>query len=65
MQTKKPWESKTILVNLILALSAFIPAVHDQLVAHPEYFTYAILVLNIVLRLVTKGAIQIADDSAA
>jgi hypothetical protein len=61
MESKKPWQSKTLWVNVILALSAFIPGVHEALVAHPEYFTYGLIVINMALRLITKGSIQIGE----
>jgi hypothetical protein len=58
---KKPWESKTIWINLIMAVAAFMPPVHAVLVAHAEYFTYGMIAINLLLRLVTQGKIQIAD----
>ncbi len=62
MPVKKPWLSKTIWVNLIVAVAAMVyPPVQDYIVAHPEVVMLVFSAVNIVLRLVTKDAIQILD----
>lgn len=63
MDSKKPWLSKTLWINLIMAIAAFFPPVQAYVAAHPETLLVAFSVVNIILRLVTKGAIQIGDDS--
>lgn len=64
MITKKPWLSKTLWVNLILGVSAmFIPGVHDWVLAHGDIVASIFAGLNILLRFITKGSIQLVDDS--
>ena len=56
--SKKPWQSKTILANLIVAIVAFFPGLQDSV--SPEIVAQALIVLNIILRLVTKDKIGLA-----
>lgn len=58
---KKPWQSKTIWANLILALSAFVPSVQDWMLAHPTVLPALFTVANIALRLITKEKISLLD----
>jgi len=68
METKRPWLSKTILVNavagLCVALSPFIPAlagVNQFIQAHAVEVGVAWSVLGVVLRLVTKDKISLGE----
>lgn len=62
METKKPWESKTLWMNAIIAVLAIAwPSAGAYIAANPETATMAFAVLNIVLRLVTKGKVQISE----
>jgi len=57
---KIPLLSKTLWVNLILAVTALVyPPANEYVSAHPELVMLVVSGLNIVLRLVTKEAIQI------
>ena len=56
--SKKPWQSKTILANLIVAIVAFVPGLQESI--SPEIVAQALVVINIVLRLVTKDKIGLA-----
>lgn len=58
---KKPWMSKTVWWSVIIAVSAFIPSVHDWVVAHAEIYAGLIVVVNIVLRAVTSGKLEIGE----
>ena len=59
---KKPWQSKTLWINLILAASAlFVPGVGAYVQSHMEVVAIVFSGINIVLRLVTKDAIQLVD----
>lgn len=67
-ETKKPWQSKTILVNGILGLTTFLglvfPWAHgipDFMASHSSEIAMFWSVLNIVLRAVTKDSITLAD----
>lgn len=59
MESKPAYLSKTIWMNLILALAAFYPPVGDYLKGHEEYVLMAFSVLNIGLRLISKDKISI------
>jgi len=60
---KKPWLSKTLWINLIMAVSAFIPVAHEYLVAHPEVVVIGFSVVNMLLRLVSKDQLSLVDDN--
>lgn len=57
---KKPWLSKSIWLGFLVAGSAFVPPVHDFIVANPEIFASVVGGLFAALRLVTKGKIVIS-----
>jgi len=58
MDTKKPWQSKTIILNTVLALAAmFYPPVATYISTHPEVVAGVFAVLNIILRFVSKDKI--------
>lgn len=56
---KKPWQSKTLWINLLIAASAFVPQVHTLLVANPEVVAAVFAGLNIVLRLISKDKVSL------
>lgn len=57
---KKPWQSKTHWVNLIIAISVLlIPGADDYVKEHPDISIVAGAVVNIVLRYFTKEAITL------
>lgn len=58
---KKPWQSKVIWTNLILAIAAFIPDVHEFLLQRPELLALFFGGVNMLLRLVTKEKIQLQE----
>lgn len=59
METKKPWQSKTLLVGLLAAIAPFFPVVDVWI--HENAALYASLLSGVfmVLRLVTKGKVSI------
>lgn len=60
MDNSKPaWQSKTLWVNLIMAIGAFIPVVGVWIQAHPDLFAGMFSVINVILRLLTKDKISI------
>ncbi len=68
MDTKKPWQSKTVVINAILgvvaALSLFWPAaagVPTWIQSHAEIIGAGWAILNVGLRLITKDAISLTD----
>lgn len=60
MPTKSVWLSKTLWVNLVLAVLAFIPAVSEVVKNHPDYVIAAFSVINMVLRLVSHGKLELS-----
>jgi len=54
----KPFfQSKTMIVNAIIALSTLVPAVGDIVKAHPDLVVSGVGFINIILRIVTKEKI--------
>ena len=58
---KKPWESKTVWVNLIMAIVAFIPVDSVQMffIENQGFLPMLFTSANVILRLITKDPIQI------
>jgi len=61
LQTKKPWASKTIILNAALALAAFYPPALAWIQGNMELVVAGMGILNIVLRAITKDKISIGD----
>lgn len=62
METKKPWQSKTNWIALILAIAAFFPDVQAFISMNPDMFAWIISALIVVLRQISKGKIDIKDQ---
>lgn len=61
MESKKPWFSRSIIFNLLFALSAFYPPVGNWMKDHVEILASIWGGLNVVLRMLTKGKIVLSD----
>ncbi len=62
METKKPWFSKTLWTNVVVALAAvFAPGVKEWISANPETLVMIWAGLNAVLRFVTKDKITFSE----
>lgn len=60
MEPKPAWQSKTLIVNAVLALSAlFLPSVGDWVQGHGTEVGLVFAGLNMVLRLLTKKPVDI------
>jgi hypothetical protein len=65
MDSKKPWQSKTILLAALLGVTAvvhslgYMGGIDNALKEHQDLVLMGISGLGIVLRLVTKGKISI------
>lgn len=59
--TKSPATSKTLWVNLIIAVAAFFPVAQTFLSEHPLVLAEAFAVINIGLRLFTKDKLSLGD----
>lgn len=61
MPDKKPWQSKTLWMNFVgAALVLFWPAAGDVVAQNPEVVAVVWAALNMVLRFITKGTVQIS-----
>jgi len=59
---KKPWLSKTLWVNAIVAVGAlFAPGASDYIASHPDLVVGVFAVVNMVLRLVSKDKLSIGE----
>ena len=56
---KPIFKSKTAVVNSIVLVAGFVPSVREFISANPEAVVTILAAINIALRLVTKGKIQI------
>lgn len=62
MQTKKPWLSKMLWMNLLMAVTAiFVPGVNDWIKNNVEVTSILFTGVNVVLRLVTKDKLSLID----
>lgn len=58
MENKPVWQSKTVWMNLAIALGAFVPPVQQFIVEQPQMVAVIWSVLNIIMRLISKGKIE-------
>lgn len=56
---KKPWLSKTLWVNALVAVASFFPSVKE--IVSPDNTLMLLAFINVVLRLVTKDKISLED----
>jgi len=61
METKKPWLSKTVWVNALMAGCAFYPPAHAWMAANPTVFVAVWSTVGIGLRLITKNAVSLTE----
>ena len=62
MENKKPWLSKTLWINAVIAIGALAyPPVAEYVSSHPDLVLTAMAALNIVLRLVSKDKITLGE----
>lgn len=63
MIEKKPWVSKTLWINAVVAVAALVgfPVVGEYINAHAEIVMGGFAVLNFLLRLVTKEKISLTE----
>lgn len=59
MDSKSPLLSKTIWANVLMLLAAFIPAVQHWTTENPEGFAMILTFVNIGLRAISKGKLEI------
>ena len=59
VKSKKPWFSKTVITNIIGLVISFVPSVGEILT--PEMTMQLFLVVNIILRFVSKDKISLTE----
>lgn len=59
METKKPWESKTVWVGILMALAPLIPGASDFMSQNPELVNSLVVTIFMVLRAVSGGRIAL------
>jgi len=58
---KKPWLSKTLWANALIALSAFYPPVGAWMAGNADLVLQLLAGLNILLRILTKDKLSLKD----
>jgi hypothetical protein len=58
-ESKKLYKSKTLWVNLVMAVAAFIPGVGEWVAGNTEAAGAIVAGINVVLRLVTKEKVSL------
>ena len=61
LMVKKPWLSKTIWSNIIMAVVAFFPGVNEWFVANPDALVMMFTIANVLLRLITKDKLSFSE----
>lgn len=57
VDSKKPYQSKTLWINAVMAIASLVPAVKDLVT--PDILGVAFFLVNTVLRFTTKSGISI------
>ena len=60
MEAKTPLKSKTLWLNLVIAIIAFFPEISIMVKENPEYSMTFFALVNFALRLITKGKIELS-----
>lgn len=60
MDSKKPWQSKTIIMGIIAALVPLFPPVSEWIAANPAVFSSAMGLVFTALRVISKDKISIS-----
>lgn len=60
MEDKKPWQSKTLWISVVVALLPLVPSVSQLVATNPELVSMCLGALFGVLRLVSKDKIVIS-----
>lgn len=63
LETKKPWQSKTVWMNFLIALAAFFPTAQEWIAGNPEAFAGIVTVLNMGLRFASKDKVSLKNDA--
>ena len=62
MESKKPYQSKTLIVNALVAVLALVaPGASEFISAHPGEVAVAFSMINMALRLISKDKISLSE----
>jgi hypothetical protein len=62
MESKKPYQSKTLIVNAVVAvLALFAPGAAEFISSHPGEVAVAFSMINMALRLISKDKISLSE----
>jgi hypothetical protein len=62
METKKPWLSKTLIINALIAVLALAwPSGKELIAGNPDVVMAAMAGLNIILRLISKEKVSLGE----
>lgn len=61
-ETKKPWQSKTLWANAIVAVAAFFPPATSWISQNPEGFSLVLGGLNMLLRVVSEKKVTFTKE---
>ncbi len=59
-ESKKPWQSKTLIIGALVAIAPFIPGVSEWITANNDMFINGLGLVFMLLRLVTKDKVVIS-----
>lgn len=59
IENKKPWESKTNWVGVVVAIAPFFPGVSEYVASNPDVVVQGLGFLFVALRFISKGKISI------
>lgn len=62
---KSAWKSRTVWLNFVAVLAAFVPTVQEWLAENPVEVVSALAALNILVRFVTSGKVSLFATKAA
>ena len=60
--TKPLFTSKTAAVQAVVAIAAFVPGIRDFVAQHPTEVLVGIAVVNLAVRLITKGKVTLRSE---
>lgn len=60
--SKTLFSSKTAAVQAVVAVAAFVPVARDFVAAHPQEVLLGLALVNLAVRLITKGKVTIFGE---
>lgn len=60
--SKTLFSSKTAAVQAVVAIAAFVPVARDFVAAHPQEVLLGLALINLAVRLISKGKVTIFGE---